>query len=95
MNDADTPKWRDVSDMLTSYDGAASEIFVIDLPAGHIRAIVEAVATLPDLEVLLVNNESLEQPAPFTRHWRDRLEAPLAGSQHALRSANGTDRHLP
>ena len=90
-----TPTWNSAKHLLAEYDGAATEIFVVGLAPSQLRRVVAAISELTLLEVLSFEDKTLEPPEPFDSAWRSRLEAmPNRSCQHALRSANGTPRHL-
>jgi len=89
------PTWECAKRLLADCDGAATEIFVVGLSLPRLPVVVAALSELPLLEVTSFGDEMLECPEPFDAIWRSRLESiPSHGCQHALRSAEHTERHL-
>ena len=88
------PEWKQVESQLTLWDGAATEIFVIDIPADQLPFIIEVLSAQPTLEVLEVDGVSLDPPAEFDTHWHDQVLESAYETPVALRSGKETDRHL-
>lgn len=95
MNQPLRPTWADVRGLVEHFDGAASELFVIDLPASHWIQVVSRIAKLPQLELLGVidDRDGVDGPLPFDDACRNRLIA-LRSGQASLRSNNGGPQHL-
>jgi hypothetical protein len=92
---ATAPTWDSAKHLLSEYDGAATEIFVVGLSLSQLPAVMAALNELPTLEVTSFEDEALERPEPFDAVWRSRMEStPASNCQHSLRSSHGTARHL-
>lgn len=88
------PTWDDTRHLLERFDGAASEIFVIDLPASHWTQVLSRIAQIPRLEVVIDGRESLAHPKPFDSAWLHRMRsAPEGDTWYGLQSdAEGVGR---
>jgi hypothetical protein len=49
MTLAKKPTWRIAQPLLSTFDGAASELFVIDLPESRLSHVLGVIASLPDV----------------------------------------------
>lgn len=79
MTPGSRPTWNDARQLLGRFDGAASEIFVIDLPASSWPRVVERIARIPRLRVCIDGREALAEPRPFDAAWLARMLSPPAG----------------
>lgn len=95
MTLAERPTWRTAQHLLATFDGAASELFVIDLPESQLSHVLGVIASLPDVVVDACEGDTVEPARAPDEQLLRRLQAPTASdSQHALCSARGTKEHL-
>lgn len=81
------PTWDEARHLLERFDGAASEIFVIDLPASHWPRVLGRIAQIPELEVVIDGRESLAHPKAFDSAWLHRMRSvPEGDSWYGLLS---------
>ena len=86
--------WEKARFLVTEYDGAATEIFVLDLPALQLPKVIDTLAKLPALEVLGYC-EAYEKSQAFDYEWYKRLkEFPELNCQYSLRAASGEREFL-
>lgn len=88
------PTWSSVEHLLSTFDGAASELFVIDLPAARLSHVLGVIAALPDLAVdagTVVDSGVMPESLPDLE--RILSERPTHDVP-AFIAANGTKNHL-
>ena len=86
--------WEKARFLVTEYDGAATEIFILDLPASQLPKVIDTLAKLPALEVLGYC-EAYEESQAFDHEWHERLKVfPETNCQYSLRAASGKREHL-
>lgn len=95
MEQFERPSWKREEHWLRIYDGAATVIFIIDLPASQYETVVSAIEGLPALEVITFTNFAFENPEPYDLTWSKKLRAPCKPETlHMVRSAHKTEKDL-
>lgn len=91
----DKPTWQDARKLLGAYDGEASELFVLDIPAERYDSVLSAVAVLPSVVVEVIAGATIEPPAALDEELLQRMRRPVSGQLlHMLCSARDTADHL-
>jgi len=95
MTLAQRPTWSTAQHLLSTFDGAASELFVIDLPQSQLDQVIKTIVSLPDVVVGICAGDDIEPARTPDDELLRRLRAPtVTESQHSLHSAHGTSEHL-
>jgi hypothetical protein len=94
MTHASIPTWLTAQHLLSTFDGEASELFVIDLPRSQLSHVLGVIASLPDL-VIDAGHAGDSEVSKAVVQELQRIEAgALTDGVHAFVSAHGTSEHL-
>jgi len=84
----DRPTWHLARHLLEEYEGAASELFVIDIPQDDLDRVLSLIATLPEVVADVCAGPSLEPPATLNEQLLARIA--VCRRRTSLRVGTGT-----